>query len=581
MAALSRLSGRDNLVALLLGALAFLVIMVAPVTYASADARGSLLTAQSILQHGTIQLDAYQPAQDYRFVTKNDHLYYYFPLESALLATPAVWLSRLAGQNMVLLGDEARLQKTLAALSVALAAGLIYRFCRHRLPFVSAALLSSSFVFGSGLSSTLGTAFWSSNAALLLLLLTLSLVGEQVQLKPQSAFVIGVGLCVAYITRPTSFLLTILLIGYLAWREWRQALLLAGGFALCLLLFCSFSLREYGQLLPDYYLPARVSGETTFLTALYGHLLSPARGLLVYSPQLVFVAVLGVWAARSTPMPPLFWLALAWFVLHLLVVARFPHWWGGAGYGPRLLAEVLPALVVIAVFVWRWLCSTQSLFAQQAASMLYSLLTALAIFINTGQGLFNTATSDWNANPNIDQRPEYLFDWRYPQFLASKHQLAQRAIELQLLSLKPYLLGSVIGAGSNLAIFDNWYAPEENNEGLFRWSVGPVARVIFNAEDGTIAQNAQLKLEVGAGTYLPQTVAIYLNGALVGSFQSQQCRPARTTFFIAASSLRFASEANVLEFRAAASARPSERVVGATDTRDLGVCLWSVALNEQ
>ena len=53
-------------------------------------------------------------------------------------------------------------------------------------------------------------------------------------------------------------------------------------------------------------------------------------------------------------------------------------------------------------------------------------LMAVAILFHTYQGLYNGSTVKWNESPNIDQRPEYLFDWRHPQFLASPDMLEAR-----------------------------------------------------------------------------------------------------------------------------------------------------------
>ena len=48
------------------------------------------------------------------------------------------------------------------------------------------------------------------------------------------------------------------------------------------------------------------------------------------------------------------------------------------------------------------------------------------------QGLYNRYTALWNNSPSVDEYPEYLFDWRYPQFFANKkgheERLARHAL---------------------------------------------------------------------------------------------------------------------------------------------------------
>ncbi len=69
---------------------AFLLTHLASVDAALSDPWGTLLTAQAILEHGTIRLDAY--ATDVRWVYEplasadNGHVYNYFPLGTSLFA---------------------------------------------------------------------------------------------------------------------------------------------------------------------------------------------------------------------------------------------------------------------------------------------------------------------------------------------------------------------------------------------------------------------------------------------------------------------------------------------------------------
>lgn len=78
--------------------------------------------------------------------------------------------------------------------------------------------------------------------------------------------------------------------------------------------------------------------------ALAGLLISPARGLLWFAP----VALLGAFAAwRHARARPLL-LAMG---AQLALAVAFHKWWGGLGFGPRLLAEAT-WLGIYAAFVW-------------------------------------------------------------------------------------------------------------------------------------------------------------------------------------------------------------------------------------
>ena len=85
---------------------------------------------------------------------------------------------------------------------------------------------------------------------------------------------------------------------------------------------------------------------------LAGLLVSPSRGLLVFSPIFLFaVSAIGpAWRRRKAePLP----IALGAGALGLLLVsAKWTIWWGGHTFGYRLLIEALPALVVLLALAW-------------------------------------------------------------------------------------------------------------------------------------------------------------------------------------------------------------------------------------
>ena len=76
---------------------AFLLTYLAPVDATFSDPALTLLTAQAIVEHGTVRLDGYvaDPRWDFGplLPEENGHFYDYFPLGTSLLAAPAVWLA--------------------------------------------------------------------------------------------------------------------------------------------------------------------------------------------------------------------------------------------------------------------------------------------------------------------------------------------------------------------------------------------------------------------------------------------------------------------------------------------------------
>jgi len=86
-------------------------------------------------------------------------------------------------------------------------------------------------------------------------------------------------------------------------------------------------------------------GSERWVDGIPGLLVSPGRGLFLYSPVLLF-AIAGAVIGRRQALYR--WCAAA-FVAYVIVVANVAEWWGGEGFGARKLAEALPLLAVLLV----------------------------------------------------------------------------------------------------------------------------------------------------------------------------------------------------------------------------------------
>jgi hypothetical protein len=144
--------------------------------------------------------------------------------------------------------------------------------------------------------------------------------------------------------------------------------------------------------------------------------------LFIFQPFLVLILLGAILTIKKLWRNPLFWLAASWIVLDLLLVSRWPMWWGGGSFGSRLLVESFPAWVILTGLVW----SELSVFGEQmvAFALCFGILVGLGVFINSYQGLYNWSTWEWNAMPrSLGDDPKNNYDWRYPQFLASPEMI--------------------------------------------------------------------------------------------------------------------------------------------------------------
>src|SRR5262249_7652858 len=137
-----------------------------------------------------------------------------------------------------------------------------------------------------------------------------------------------------------------------------------------------------------------------FLAGLSGILFSPGRGLLVYCPFLIF-AVDGVIAWRTSL---LFTVGAIFCLAHLALVSFVPEWWGGACWGPRLLTEMMPFLVLFLV---------PAMDAVMASAWLRCVFTCLLLCSMSVQliGAFCYPNGRWDSTPPLVNFSERVWDW--------------------------------------------------------------------------------------------------------------------------------------------------------------------------
>lgn len=343
----------------------------------------------------------------------------YFPLGTSLLALPAAALSQL--WELDVLAAAALAASSIAALAVALLFVLLRRLGQPRWLALTLALV---FAFCTSQLSTHANALWSHNGSVMLsLALLCCLLGGERQLllaAPLSAL--------GYLTRPDFALLALAALAFVALR--RRTLLVAyvGLGALSVLPFVLWSLAHYGGPLPEYYRAGRLVTEG-YGEALLGQLFSASRGLFVFNPLLAFGVVGGllVWRQQRASARVegdrgwLLRLVAAVVLLHVVLVAAFPHWWGGHCYGPRLHMPVVPLLLLLSLPVIELVRRGSGWSRLRWVALALALLCAgWGAFVHV-RGAWVIDTQVWNGAPkNIDDHPQRLWDWRDMQIFAKR-----------------------------------------------------------------------------------------------------------------------------------------------------------------
>lgn len=496
---------RERVAALALAALAGLLAWVSPVANTSSDPALGLLAAQALVDHGSLSLDPYRgdPAcprdleGDYRLRAWRGSLYYFTP-GAQVLSTPFVWAARRAGLDMRRPADEAALQELASALLIALDTLLLASLLRRLCSPAPALAITAVLVLGSPLASTLATALWAAGFAVPLLLLAAHVLAGAGEATPRPRAVLAALalVAVAYACRPAA---ACFLPGLLAWAWRGRPTRRAAGLGALGALAGLAALAWLTPHLPRYFSPAKLTPQTPPLLGLYGVLLSPSRGLLVFCPFAVPVLA-AAWRARLWRQP-LFRLAAAWLGSQVLLLSVKGNWWGGHSYGPRLLTEAVPALGLMAALAFSALPPPRRGWAAAFAAT-----GAAAVAIHSGQGLWNSAVLAFNRGPDPRAAQALVLWWRYPQFLATDASVARRDLELQARRLRPLAPGEEARAMSDQLVFDGFHAWER--AGLRR--AGPVARVRFRP--ASLALGQPFLLELRGSVLREQPVRLLLRG---------------------------------------------------------------------
>jgi hypothetical protein len=352
----------------------------------SGDTAPAALLPLQVVLHGSVELDAWRPylASAYGgnalfLHARNGHYYSGYPIVQPLLLTPLYTPLLLVPQirawpvpTLVLLARmlEKLMASLIAAASVAFLFLLLLRLTTPR----RALLLAAVYAFATNVWSTSSQALWQHGASQLAIvgsLLCLAIFQKRAGWRSAAGAGLFAALSVAM--RPSDVLFFAASCAVLLWFH-RRTLLLAwyAGFgALIGGSLALYNLGTFGHLRGGY--PEAFEG--AFWPGLAGLTVSPSHGLFLYSPILLF-ALAGAYFCRRRSSPLLL-IALLFFLAHLLLYAKWPLWWGGDCYGPRLLADALPALVLLILPALSWVGRHRALKAAFVATLVFSVAVQL------------------------------------------------------------------------------------------------------------------------------------------------------------------------------------------------------------
>jgi hypothetical protein len=384
--------------------LSFLVYQANLRPVASWDSVPSALAPFSLYLDSSLRLDRFGPwirlhihPRPYFLYTSQGRDYSAYPVAQSLLLFPlyapvlaALRVERWDTGEQVLLARV--LEKLFAALLAAASVAVFYLLALRLGGRRAAPVLTLIYAFATTAWATLSQALWQHTGGVLLLLLAMWFLS-----RPEDRLALpaaGVCAALAVAVRPTNALFAAAALAELMARREAplRATLFIAPVAASAAAVAWFNYAIFGDVRG-----VQAQGlDWRFFPGLAGELLSPARGLLVYCP---FFALVPFGLARGWKHG---WvrLSLVYVAAHLGLIALWPLWWGGTCWGPRLLSEIMPFLVLL-------LAPALEVFRRK---YLLAPLLAWAVFLQF-TGAFFYPRGYWDDRPPEAQGAGRYWDW--------------------------------------------------------------------------------------------------------------------------------------------------------------------------
>ncbi len=407
-----------------------------------ADSKYSLLLTTSLIQDQTFDLKKYFSGGDkrdlpYQIRHINNKYLYVYPPGPPLMAVPVVLVGNALGKKIVNddgtynLDNELWVQKRAAAFIVCLFLLSVFFSARVFLGPYASALVVLAIGLGTTAFSSLSRGLWSDTWGVMLMGWSIYLFLRMEIRKQRTSIVLFTTLLAwAFFCKPVYAVGISAIFFYFLIYRLKDVPVMALTGAFWFLLFVLYALDTFGTYVPYYYylglLRTNSIWSVDFWEALAGHLVSPSRGLLVFSPWLLLVG-LGLIRHRATvPAGWIALMALLVILVEIVFLSRWRMWWGGHSFGPRLLSGALPwisLLSILALAGWKESLKASAAAGRQfpkcgtaVAALIGTVLLGASIFIH-GRGAVSWDTQMWNVHHRTEATAEKVWNWSCPQWM--------------------------------------------------------------------------------------------------------------------------------------------------------------------
>lgn len=344
----------------------------------SEDTVPTIFTTVAIIKDHTLYLDRFYNMMKERYPHPDDkdyqkgltpfylqkvdsHYISAFPIMTSILSLPVFVPSILLGmpltwENLALLGHIS------GALIMALAGLFLFKTLKEGfgLNDKKSTLLTVLFLFATVNFAMLSQAMWQHGTLQLLSVLAIYFFLKQQKIpeKYECALYSGLFFGLAFLARPTAGLPIVLIELYLVLTNrhklnnlFKTAVTFMSGLLIAFSFFLWYNSAYYYDIQNQGYSEQLFKNWLSpFPISFLGVWLSPSKGILIFSPVLIFSFV-GLYLAIKSKIEKvgLYKIFASIIILHTLVISFWKHWYGGWSFGYRMSSDVIPYFIFLLV----------------------------------------------------------------------------------------------------------------------------------------------------------------------------------------------------------------------------------------
>lgn len=409
-----------NHVASILFSLFFIIYNLNMRTLPQSDSAPTSLVPFSLLEYHNLSLDQFSNYlimnNPWTVVQVGGHCYSYYPVVLPILLTPLYILPYMflrmihcpidmfnPGFQLIVL-----IMEKFCSASIAAGAGaFLYLALKEIVTKRIAVITSAIFAVATSTWATSSQNLWQHGLIELFLAILIFMVfRSKGHISIRNAIIMGIISGLFVFNRPSDSLLLLPIIFYIIWSKDNIIYYCVSGI-LAALPFLAYNLYHFGKFFGPYsYLAEDISLNN--MSNILGLLVSPSRGILIYSP-IVILAIFGFLVAiKSKDKSLRFFFITAGIavVLELLVYGSFECWYSGGSYGPRFLTGLLP---ILGLFIGIYLNGLGR--KNDSIIFIISILVIWSIFTQV-VGAFYAPNGWWCCVPSgLETNSSRLWNW--------------------------------------------------------------------------------------------------------------------------------------------------------------------------